>query len=286
MHRLVIAVAVALLVAGAVAVARGPERARPAAAPAARAEVVWAVGDAAGPGAAHDAVARLVARAPRLDRLLYLGDVYERGTAAEFRRWYAPRYGALARRTVPTPGNHEWPNRAEGFLPYWRAVRGGPQPTHHAVRLGGWELVALNSEAPHGPGSAQLRWLRRHLRGARGTCRLAFWHRPRASAGTDHGDAPDVEPLRAALRGRVRLTVHGHEHSLQRLRPVDGATALVVGAGGRPRDPLRRDDPRLAWGTDAHDGALRLELAPGRARFAFVAVDGRVLDAGTVRCRV
>jgi hypothetical protein len=281
------AVAVALLARGGAAPAPAPARsaALPATSPpGARTAVVWAVGDAAGAGPAYDAVARLVNGAPVLDRFLYLGDVYETGTAADFRANYAPRWGALAPRTEPTPGNHEWPRRAEGFGPYWAAVRGRPQPTRHAFRLGGWELIALNSQAPHGPRSAQVRWLRRHLRGARGDCRLAFWHRARFAAGRDHGDDPDVAPLRAPLRGRARITVHGHEHLLQRLRPIDGITTLIAGAGGRERDRVRAGDPRVAFGDDEHDGALRLDLAPGRARMSFVAVDGTVLDRSTVRC--
>src|SRR6187455_2864820 len=60
--------------------------------------VVWAVGDAATPGPDADRVARMIRRA-RPDRFLYLGDVYETGTAAEFRRWYDARYGKLARIT-------------------------------------------------------------------------------------------------------------------------------------------------------------------------------------------
>ncbi len=43
-------------------------------------------------------MAALVRRG-RPDRFLYLGDVYETGTAQEFRRWYHPRFGRLARIT-------------------------------------------------------------------------------------------------------------------------------------------------------------------------------------------
>ena len=39
------------------------------------------------------------------------------------------------------------------------------------------------------------------------------------------------------------------------------------------------------WGDDANHAALRLELSRGRARFAFVAADGRVLHHGSMRCR-
>jgi hypothetical protein len=248
-----------------------------------RPAIVWAVGDGADGGDEARAVARLIASGP-MDRLLYLGDVYQRGTASDFSDHYATTYGRLARRTAPTAGNHDWPDHLDGYDPYWRRVTGRPIPAFYRFRLGDWEILSLNSEAPHDPGSAQLRWLRSQLRRA-GTCRLAFWHRPRYSEGTTHGDQKDVEPFWQALRGRATLVLNGHEHDMQRFRPHDGITELVSGAGGHSRYTIRRGNPSLAFGDDRDYGALRLELAPGRARFAFVAADGRTLDRGDVRCR-
>jgi acid phosphatase type 7 len=243
---------------------------------------VWAVGDAADGSDPARRLARLVVRA-RPDRLLYLGDVYEHGTADEFARHYAPLYGPLATRTAPTPGNHEWPNHVEGYDRYWQSVTGHPTPPWYALRVGGWELISLNSEAPHGADSAQLRWLRRQVREP-GSCRLAFWHRPRYSAGS-HGDQADVQPFWDALRRRAALILGGHDHNLQRFHPRDGITQLVAGAGGRSHYTLDPDDPRLAFADDTHDGALRLRLAPGRAAMAFVDATGRILDRAAARCR-
>ncbi|MGH2944703.1 MAG: metallophosphoesterase family protein [Solirubrobacteraceae bacterium] len=245
--------------------------------------IVWAVGDGADGGATAKAVARLIARG-RPDRVLYLGDVYDDGSPADFRRHFTPVYGKLAPIMAPTPGNHEWPRHREGYDRYWARVLRRPVPAFYAFRVGGWQLLSLNSEAPHGPRSAQLRWLRRRLRGP-GNCRLAFWHRPRYSAGTSHGDQPDVQPLWDALRGRARLVLNGHEHNMQRFGPVDDITQLVSGAGGHGLYPLRRPSPRVAFGDDDHYGALRLRLRRGRAAYAFIAADGRTLDAGAVACR-
>lgn len=58
----------------------------------------------------------------------------------------------------------------------------------------------------------------------------------------------------------------------------------VSGAGGRTLYNVREDDRRLAFASDAF-GALRLELRPGAARYAFVAADGSVLAEGTIGCR-
>jgi hypothetical protein len=249
--------------------------------------VLWAVGDGADGGEDAKAVAARIA-AGRVDRLLYLGDVYGAGVlhadgdAKDFRDRYASVYGRLAARTSPTPGNHEWPQRAEGYLAYW-SVRSRPMPAYYVFQTAGWQLLSLNSEAPHGRGSPQLRWLARKLRRP-GTCRLAFWHRPRFSAGL-HGDQRDIAPLWDALRGHAAIVVNGHDHDMQRLRPVGGITELVSGAGGHSHYALKADR-RLAFGDDDRYGALRLTLTPGRADLAFVATDGRVLDRRRVACKL
>jgi hypothetical protein len=251
--------------------------------PEVEAEVLWAVGDGADGSEPAKRLARRIAR-DRPDRFLYLGDVYERGTAEEFRRNFAGVYGRLAPITEPTPGNHEWARRREGYYPYWRRVKGRRQPPWYAFRLGEWEVLSLNSEAAHGARSRQLRWLRGHLRGVAGDCRLAFWHRPRFSAGTVYGDAPDLAPLWEALVGHASLVLSGHEHDLQRFRPRDGIVQIVAGAGRRALYPLG-PDRRLAFGRDDRVGALRIELQPGRALLEFRDTRGRVLDDSSVSCR-
>jgi hypothetical protein len=245
--------------------------------------VVWAVGD----GADGSQIARRLARRIERDRpdaLLYLGDVYPSGTAEDFERNYHTIYGPLADITWPTPGNHEWWAREQGYYPYWRREHPEAARPWYRFSLGGWELVSLNSETPHGPGSRQLRWLSRVLDSADGTCRLAFWHRPRFGATSVHGDSPDVAPLWNALRGNARLILNGHEHALMRYRRRDGLTEYVAGAGGRVRYTLRPDS-RAAFGRSDRTGALRLELSPGEATMEFRAVNGELLDQSRATCR-
>ena len=243
--------------------------------------VVWAAGDVATQGARADRVAALV-RAGRPDRFLYLGDVYETGTLADFRRWYHPRFGALARITDPTIGNHEWANRRSGFYAYWAARTGRRPRLWSRTRIAGWDLLKLTSEAPHRPGSPQVGWLKRAVAGG-GDCRIAFWHRPRLSAGT-HGNASDLDPLWNRLVGRARAVISGHDHDLQRHRPRRGLVQYVAGAGGRERYALDDAHPSLAWGTDDSDGALRIVLSRGRALLEFRDPSGAVLDRSRLIC--
>ncbi len=244
--------------------------------------VVWAAGDAATPGPVPDRLAGLVRRG-RPDLFLYLGDVYETGTLAEFRRWYHPRFGRLAGITMPTIGNHEWDNRFGGYYRYWAARKGHKQPPWSQRTVAGWQILDLNSQAPHAAGSPQVTWLERTLAGARGDCRIAFWHRPRYSEGA-YGGAPDLQPLWNRLSGRARIVISGHDHNLQRHRPQKGIAQYVVGAGGRGRYALHGGPSTMVWGRDDVNAALRIVLKPGSALLEFRGLRGHVLDRSRVTC--
>jgi hypothetical protein len=281
----VMAIALAAALAGAALSASGATdspSAGEAADPTATRAVVWAVGDAATPGPAADRVAALV-RGGDPDRFLYLGDVYETGTARDFRLWYHPRFGRLAHITLPTIGNHEWDNRFRGYYRYWAGRKGHKWPPWTKIAIAGWEIIDLNSQAPHGRDSAQVRWLERALTGP-GDCRIAFWHRPRYTEGAYTG-APDLNPLWNRLAGHARIVLSGHDHNLQRHRPRKGLTQYVVGAGGRGRYALHggRGDT-MVWGRDDVNGALRIVLRPGSALLEFRAAGGRLLDRSHVSC--
>jgi hypothetical protein len=257
-----------------------------AAAPAAGAAVrVWAVGDGGVSGPEDDAVAARI-ETEGIDRLLYLGDVYETGTAAEFADRYHPSFGRFKRITSPTPGNHEWPNRATGYYPYWgplahRQPGGG---YWYSFELGGWHIVSLSSMQDARTGSAQAEWLRRDLRQWPGTCTLAFVHHPRYNAGL-HPDATGLEPLWQALSGRAVAVLAGHDHNYQRHRPNRGLVQFVVGTGGRARYDVDESDARLVTSNDQTHGALRLSLLQGEMTFAYVTTSGARLDSGKLGCR-
>ena len=239
---------------------------------------VWAVGD--GPDAKEFAVrvARMIAKA-KPHRVLYLGDVY-----GNYEQRFDKTFGAagIVERVLPTPGNHEWPSQRNGYLRYWAAVKGEPQPTYYSTRLGGWQVISLNSEEAIGRQSPQIAWLREQV-GA-GTCRIAFTHRPRYSAGR-HGDQLDMEPIWEQLAGHTTLYLAGNDHTMQRLAPRDGITTLIAGSGGRNFYTLDRSNPDLEFGNNTDFGALRLRLSPGRADYTFVSLDGEELDSGRLRCR-
>jgi hypothetical protein len=139
---------------------------------------------------------------------------------------------------------------------------------------------------PSGAGSPQLGWLHRKLAAspAYGSCRIAFMHHPLFSAG-EHGGTPELDPVLDALSGDARIVLAGHDHAMERLRPVDGITQLVSGAGGHELTGLNSADHRLLFGDGSHHGALRLKLRPGKATLSFVAEDGALLDRSSLACK-
>ena len=256
---------------------RGWMRSRPK-----RVSVIWAIGDGADGGEDSRAVAAMVG-ARRVDRLLYLGDVYETGTAGEFQANYDSAYHGFDGITAPTIGNHEWPNVATGYEPYWTAVRGTPPPSEYAFAASGWQLISLNSNTP--TAADQRSWLQTQIsRTPRyGTCRLAFMHHPRFSAGS-HGDLTTLQDIFSELQGHASIALAGHDHDMQRMQPANGITQYVDGAGGRELYPVNRSDSRLAFADDTEHGALRIKLIPRQAVLTFVGEDGSTLDRSVVNC--
>jgi hypothetical protein len=250
----------------------------------AHAQTLWAVGDGADDGTDDDALAGRI-QSSGVDKFLYLGDVYENGTAVEFAQWYEPGFGRMKAITAPTPGNHEWANRAQGYDPYWGADVMQPNGGHYySFDLGGFHFVSLNSEEDSSGSSAQAAWLRRDLANYPGTCTIAISHKPRYSAGPQ-GDTPSMEDLWGVLSGHAVALISGHVHNYQRHRPNRGITQFVVGTGGHEVSSPNALDPRLARSVAGEVGALRLRLTPGTVSYDFSTVEGETDDRGVLECR-
>ena len=245
--------------------------------------VIWAIGDGADGSPRARALGAQIA-SQRVDRFLYLGDVYSRGTADQFNRNYRGVYGALDPVAAPTPGNHEWDNRETGYLPYWAAAKGVPTPLRYAFKVGRWQALSLNSEVATDPGSAQLRWLRRKLKNTPkfGTCRFAFWHRPLHSAGPNSD--PDMAPLWDALKGDAVLVLNAHEHQMQAFAPIGGIVELISGSGALPSSVGFTGHPKMSFFDAESLGVVRVVLTERRARWTFFSDGGAVLDEGEVGC--
>ena len=122
--------------------------------------VVAAVGDgASGEPGAGSVVSAISSWSPNL--FLYLGDVYENGSYAEFTNWYDDAFGVFRPITDPVVGNHEYAfHSAAGYFDYWNN-----EPNYYSFDAGGWHFIALNSTSQFQSiaWSDQLSWLQNDL---------------------------------------------------------------------------------------------------------------------------
>jgi hypothetical protein len=253
--------------------------------------VIAGAGDIAGDGSGDEQTAALLARLDP-DLVITTGDnAYPEGTLEEYQRYYAPTWGRYRSRTRPTPGNHDYmTSGATGYFEYFGDRVPGP---YYSYDLGSWHLIALNSEIPYSTGSPQYEWLARDLMASNAMCTLAYWHKPRYSAG-EYGDRPSISPLWRLLYAEgAELILNGHDHNYQRYGPLSpdgeadaarGIREIVVGTGGKSLYELR-PDPRREAAYDQGYGVLEVTLRAAGFDWRFVPVAGSYSDKGSAPCR-
>ena len=255
--------------------------------------VITAAGDIAGTPTDSAGTAAVIERINPL-RVLTLGDnAYPNGTAEEYAAFYDPNWGRFKAKTSPVPGNHEYNTPgAAGYFSYFGDRVPGP---YYSYDLGAWHLIALNTSIPMGTGSAQLQWLQADLAANAGRCTLAYFHIPRFSSGTVHGDSAVVDPLwRALYAAGADVVLNGHEHNYERFAPQDpegaadpsGIREFVVGTGGYflygfANRPAPNSEVRHG---ETH-GVLEMTLRDGGYDWRFAPVEGATFtDTGSDTC--
>ena len=258
--------------------------------------LVAAGGDGASGEPSAGAVTKLIASLnPNL--LLYLGDVYESGSPAEFYNWYGTSstyFGQFRSITDPTIGNHEYLTQgASGYFNYWDNI-----PNYYSFNAGGWHFISLNANAPKiavDPASAQYQWLQQDLAANAQTCTIAYYHQPLYNIGTEP-PATYMAPIWSLLaQYGVTMVLNGHDHDYQRWVPLDGngqpnpngVTEFVVGSAGHGIQKFSTSDSRVAYANDTQPaafGILLLQLTASGASFTYQSTSGSVLDSGSIPC--
>jgi acid phosphatase type 7 len=231
--------------------------------------------------------------------VLALGDIqYEDGAYAKFLASYGPSWGRVKSITRPVPGNHEYQSgRAVGYFRYFGAVAGLTAKGYYSFDLGGWHLVALNSNCSAvggcGAGSPQEEWLRADLAAHRAFCTLAFWHHPRFSSGM-HGSDSTYEAFWQALHeANADVVLVGHDHDYERFAPQDASGALdrargirefVVGTGGKSLRLFRNVRANSEARAVSTFGILELKLGAAAYGWRFRPAVGSFTDSGSAAC--
>ncbi len=200
-----------------------------------------------------------------------LGDEqYDKGELANFQKYYDPSWGAFKARTYPVPGNHEYKTAgAAGYYVYFGGGAGDPAKGYYSFDLGGWHVLALNTNCAYIDCTTEKAWVKGDLAADTHTCELAFYH---------HTNLAWPQKLMKAAGGDVVLA--GHRHTYERWAPVGGVVRFTVGTGG---DSLGSPDPGAAAGVSAY-GILELTLDASSYSWSFVDVSGAVRDSGSADC--
>ncbi len=253
--------------------------------------VIAVAGDIASGGSGDEQTAALLDRiAPAV--VLTTGDnAYPDGALSEFQAHYQPTWGRYRMRTRPSPGNHDYHTEgAAGYFAYFGSRAPGP---YYSFDVGSWHLISLDSEISMDEGSAQYRWLQSDLASSDARCTIAYWHKPRFTAGK-YDDFTFTTPIwRLLYAARAEVVLNGHDHNYQRYglltpdgapAPVRGIREFVLGTGGVGLYDLS-SDPRREAGQARVLGVLQLTLRPSAYDWSFVPVRGRYSDLGSGTCR-
>jgi len=234
------------------------------------------------------------------DAVFTAGDnAYPDGTASDFMDGYDPYWGRFKSITYPSPGNHDYHVAgAADYYAYFGASAHGPDG-YYSYDIGAWHVVVINSNCSEvggcDPGSPQETWLRADLAASGAACTLAYWHHPRFSSGSTHGNSESMEPIWQALYdANADLVISGHEHNYERFAPQDptgaaddarGIREFVVGTGGASHYAFGTPIPNSEIRNGDTFGVLELTLRADGYDWEFVAEPGHAFtDTGSSAC--
>lgn len=251
-------------------------------------------------------VAAIDAAVPEL--VLHTGDIaYGAGTDQQVETRFLDPYEPLLDH-VPlfaSLGNHD--AATGGGAPLLAAI---VLPTNdqsgdsrfYSFEWGAVHFVALDSNQPLAPGSAQLAWLDADLGASAGAdFRVVFFHHPPYSASKNGSNRALREALSPVLdRHHVDLVFNGHDHVYERTFPmVGGAVAdpsagpdyvdapgtlyVVTGGGGQALYPAGSSDFTAVTESAFH--FVEVDVSGRSLTASAIRLDGSVLDRFTLTKR-
>jgi hypothetical protein len=225
--------------------------------------------------------------------VLTLGDNSYQSDYASFNSGW----GRLKSKMYMATGNHDY-SYLGSYNSALQGAAGGMSNGnyYYSFNLGDWHLIAIDSSADMSANSPQVNWLKADLAANAGKkCTLAFWHHPRWSSGSGHGNQNQASAVWDALyAANADLVLGGHDHTYERFGPQNpsqqsdptrGITEFVVGTGGAGFYGLGSQQPNSQFFQSNTHGILKLTLKPDGWDSVFVASNfGGTMDPSSGLC--
>jgi predicted MPP superfamily phosphohydrolase len=130
----------------------------------------------------------------------------------------------------------------------------------------------------------QRAWIETALRESRDDWKICYFHHPLYSDGRTHGSQLDLrvvlEPL--FVKYGVNVVFSGHDHVYERIRPQQGITYFVSGAGGQLREGDVKTSALTAAQFDRDRSFMLVEVFGDDLFFEAVSRTGTVVDSGVI----
>ncbi|MFB9908681.1 metallophosphoesterase family protein [Allokutzneria oryzae] len=240
----------------------------------------------------HPKTAKLVTDMNPVAVLTAGDNQYKSGTIEQYQKYYDTSWGKFKPITKPSPGNHEYNDKARGYKEYFGSIATPQGKTYYSYDIGNWHFVALDSNIATAESSEQGKWLTEDLKRNTKGCVAAYWHHPFVSSAS-HGDQKVAEPFwRTLYAAGADLVFGGHDHDYERFKPLNpnrqvdeakGIRSVVVGSGGASLYPVQaRPITEKAY---SKHGVLKLQITDTTYSWQHLGLDGTVLDsAGPYTC--
>lgn len=155
----------------------------------------------------------------------------------------------------------------------------------YRFKKGGAAFYAVNSNYLD---KRQIKWLTDEFAKDDAEWKIAFMHHPPYSSGAKHGSSDGVrevlEPL--FVKHGVDVVFTGHEHFYERIKPQQGITYFITGAGGKLRKgDIKDNSPLTAKAFDADMSFMLVEIVKEVMHFQVISRAGETVDSGTIERR-
>lgn len=217
------------------------------------------------------------------DTVIMTGDnIYGTDKAEDMKLKFEDVYRPLIDQGVKfyaTLGNHDASNQR------FYALFNMKGEEYYRFEKGNVAFYSLNSNYMD---KRQLDWLTTALAGDGTKWKIAFFHHPPYSSGERHGS--DLK-MREALhplfvKTGVDVVFTGHDHFYERIKPQDGITYFVAGAGGKIRGgDIKKGSPLTASAFDKDLSFMLVEIWKDEMHFQVISRTGQTVDSGMIKRR-